>query len=45
MTGAGKNTVTKLLVDLGEAASEYQDERPPILPARRIECDETWSFG
>ena len=28
MTGAAKNTVTKLLVDLGEACAEYQDASP-----------------
>lgn len=25
MTGAAKNTITRLLVDLGEACAEYQD--------------------
>ena len=26
MTGAAKNTVTKLLIDVGRACSEYQDQ-------------------
>jgi IS1 family transposase len=44
MTGAAKNTVVKLLEDLGEACSEYQDGALTNLPCRRIECDEIWSF-
>jgi IS1 family transposase len=44
VTGAAKNTVTKLLVDLGRACSEYQDRVLRNLPCKRIECDEIWSF-
>ena len=44
VTGAAKNTVTKLLVDLGQACSEYQDAALTNLPSTRIECDEIWSF-
>jgi IS1 family transposase len=44
MTGAAKNTVTKLLVDIGEAASAYMNETLVDLPCRVIECDEIWSF-
>jgi IS1 family transposase len=44
ITGAAKNTVTKLLVDLGAACAEYQDEALRGLECRRIECDEIWSF-
>jgi IS1 family transposase len=44
MTGAAKNTVTKLLVDLGAACSEYQDGAMQGLTCKRIECDEIWSF-
>ncbi len=44
VTGAAKNTVTKLLVDLGRACSEYQDRVMRELPCTRIECDEIWSF-
>lgn len=44
MTGAAKNTVTKLLVDIGEAASAYMNETLVDLPSRVIECDEIWSF-
>ncbi len=44
MTGAAKNTVTKLLVDLGGACSVYQDGVMRNLPCRRLQCDEVWSF-
>jgi IS1 family transposase len=44
VTGAAKNTIVKLLVDLGEACAEYQDVELTNLPSVRIECDEIWSF-
>ncbi len=44
ITGAAKNTVTKLLVDLGAACAEYQDKTLVGLPCTTIECDEIWSF-
>jgi IS1 family transposase len=44
MTGVAKNTVTKLLVDLGTACSEYQDSTLRNLPCKRVQCDEIWSF-
>lgn len=44
MTGAAKNTVTKLLVDLGTACALYQQAELRDLPCRRIECDEIWAF-
>jgi IS1 family transposase len=44
ITGAAKNTVTRLLVDLGTACAEYQDATLRDLPCRTIECDEIWAF-
>lgn len=44
VTGAAKNTVVKLLVDLGQAAAEYQDGVLTNLDTQRVECDEIWSF-
>ena len=44
ITGAAKNTVAKLLVDLGEACAEYQDGELTNLESTTIECDEIWSF-
>jgi len=44
MTGVAKNTVAKLLTDIGRACSIYQDKAFRALPCKRIECDEVWSF-
>lgn len=44
MTGAAMNTVLKLLADLGEACSDYQDKALRNLPCKRIQCDEVWQF-
>jgi len=44
MTGVAKNTVSKLLLDLGAACEKYQDEKLRKLTCRRIQCDEIWSF-
>ena len=44
ITGAAKNTVTKLLVDAGRACSAYQNEHLRNLPCRRIQVDEIWAF-
>ncbi len=44
MTGAAKNTVTKLLVDLGQACAEFQDRELRDLPCTNVQCDEIWAF-
>jgi IS1 family transposase len=44
MTGVAKNTVVKLLVDLGTVCSVYQDRVMRDLPCERIQCDEIWAF-
>ena len=44
ITGVAKNTVAKLLVDVGLACAEYQNEVLRNLPCKRIQCDEIWSF-
>lgn len=44
MTGIAKNTVTKLLVDLGHACAEFQDTALVNLACERVQCDEIWSF-
>lgn len=38
------NTVTKLLVDVGQAASDFQDRKLRGLPCKRVQVDEIWSF-
>lgn len=44
MTGVAKNTIVKLLVELGEACSKYQSDTLRNLPTKRVQCDEIWSF-
>ena len=44
MTGAARNTITTLLVQLGTACAAYQDRKLRFLTSTRIECDEIWAF-
>lgn len=44
ITGRSKDTVMKLMVDIGKACLAYQDKYLVNLPCTRIECDEIWSF-
>lgn len=44
MTGVSKNTIAKLLVELGEACADYLNKAIVNLNCKRIECDEIWSF-
>jgi len=44
MTGVAKNTVTKLLIDLGTACSVFQDRVMRDLTCERIQVDEIWAF-
>jgi len=39
-----KNTVDKLLNDVGSACLDYQDEHLRNLECKRVQCDEIWSF-
>lgn len=43
-TGASKNTITKLLVDLGEACAGYQDRVLRDLPCTTLQVDEIWAY-
>lgn len=44
MTGVAKNTIVKLLAELGAACTRYQDEHLRNLPCKRLQADEIWSF-
>jgi IS1 family transposase len=44
LTGASKNTVTKLVVDAGHACTEYQDRVLRNLTSKRVQVDEIWNF-
>jgi IS1 family transposase len=44
MTGVSRNTINKLLIDLGRACSAYQDKTFRNLKCKNIQCDEIWSY-
>ncbi|HEV2602946.1 MAG TPA: IS1 family transposase [Microvirga sp.] len=44
LTGASKNTVIKLLTDVGRVCHAYQDEVLRNLSCQRVQVDEIWSF-
>ena len=44
MTGIAKNTVAKLVAELGAACSKFQDETIRNVRTLRVQCDEIWSF-
>jgi IS1 family transposase len=44
MTGVAKNTIVKLLAEIGEACEVYQNRVLRNLPCKRIQCDEIWAF-
>lgn len=44
ITSASKNTISKLLSDVGEVCSEYQNNVFKNLNCKRLQVDEIWSF-
>ena len=44
MTGVSKNTVVKLLADVGRVCREYHDQHVRGLKPGQVQCDEIWSF-
>ncbi len=44
MTGIAKNTVAKLLRDVGKACERYHDKVMVNLTCKRLQVDEIWSF-
>lgn len=44
LTGATKKAITKLLIDAGRIAAEFQDRELRNLPCKRVQVDEIWSF-
>ena len=44
LTGVAKNTIAKLLIELGAACSEYMNKQFVNLDSKRVQCDEIWSF-
>lgn len=44
ITGCSINTVTKLLVDVGQACIQFHNDTIKNLNSKRVQCDEIWSF-
>ncbi len=44
VVGCSINTVTKTLVDAGEACAIFHDETVRNVTASKVQCDEIWSF-
>ena len=44
ITGVTKQTILRLIADLGTACAKYQDEKLRNLPCKRVQADEVWSF-
>ena len=44
MTGIARNTVTKLLIDLGTACMAFHDKHVRSVRVRRLQCDEIWAY-
>jgi hypothetical protein len=44
LTGAAKWTVIELLEDIGAACKRYHDAHGFMIDAKRVQCDEIWSF-
>ena len=44
VVGVSINTVTKLLIEAGEACAKYHNNTVRNVQTTRVECDEIWSF-
>lgn len=44
MTGIAKNTVSKLLRDIGAICADYQHKHVRNLQCKKIQCDEIWTY-
>lgn len=45
VTGVSINTVSKLLVDAGNACAAFHDKTVRGVPSKAVQCDEIWSFS
>lgn len=44
ITGVAKNTITKLLLEVGNLCASYEDRTLRNIKSKRVQCDEIWSF-
>ncbi len=44
MTGVARDTILRLLEDVGQACGEFHDRAVRGVKSRRVQCDELWGF-
>src|SRR6266576_2600595 len=44
MTGTHRDTICRLLVEVGDGCAKLMDEQMRELPCRRIQVDEIWAY-
>jgi hypothetical protein len=44
MTGTHRDTICRLLVEVGDGCAQLMDAEMRELPCRRIEVDEIWAY-
>ena len=44
LTDTSINTVGKLLIDAGKFCAAFHDDKVRDVKAKRVQCDEVWSF-
>ena len=44
MTGTHRDTICRLLVEVGDGCAQLTDEQMRELPCRRLQVDEIWAF-
>jgi IS1 family transposase len=44
MTGVAKNTIVKLLAQVGKVAESFHDQTVKHVQSKKVQCDEIWSF-
>jgi hypothetical protein len=44
MTGTHRDTICRLLAEVGDGCAKLMDEQMRELPCRRIEVDEIWAY-
>ncbi len=44
MCDVSRNTVNKLLIDVGKACMKFHNEKVQGVTSKRVQCDEIWSF-
>jgi hypothetical protein len=44
MTGVHRDTIMRLSLSVGKACAQFLDARVKNIPARKVQCDEIWTY-